>query len=58
MHMANRTSAPEKRPGFFSQIKSLFKFTREIYPWLPWAQIALLVLGMAETHVERTFDDV
>ena len=46
MHMANRTSAPEKRPGFFSQIKSLFKFTREIYPWLPWAQIALLVLGV------------
>ncbi|CAH0250355.1 hypothetical protein SRABI98_03230 [Microbacterium sp. Bi98] len=46
MHMANRTSAPEKRPGFFSQIKSLFKFTREIYPWLPWAQIALLVIGV------------
>ena len=44
--MANRTSAPEKRPGFFSQIKSLFKFTREIYPWLPWAQIALLVIGV------------
>jgi hypothetical protein len=44
--MANRTPAPEKRPGFFSQIKSLFRFTREVYPWLPWAQIALLVLGV------------
>lgn len=44
--MANRTPAPEKRPGFFSQIKSLFRFTREVYPWLPWAQIALLVFGV------------
>ncbi|MFJ4225217.1 DUF4191 family protein [Microbacterium sp. NPDC089695] len=43
--MANRSSAPEKRPGFFSQIKSLFRFTREVYPWLPWAQIALLIAG-------------
>lgn len=44
--MANRTSEPEKRPGFFSQIKSLFTFTREIYPWLPWAQIAIIVGGV------------
>ncbi|GAA5151735.1 DUF4191 domain-containing protein [Microbacterium pseudoresistens] len=44
--MAQRGSAPEKRPGFFSQIKSLFKFTREVYPWLPWLQIAILVAGV------------
>lgn len=44
--MAKSAPAPEKRPGFFSQIKSLFRFTREIYPWLPWAQIAILVGGV------------
>ncbi|WP_298036448.1 DUF4191 domain-containing protein [uncultured Microbacterium sp.] len=41
--MAKRAPEPEKRQGFFSQIKSLFRFTREQYPWLPWAQIAILV---------------
>ena len=44
--MSNRASQPEKRPGFFSQIKSLFRFTRESYSWLPWAQIAFLILGV------------
>ncbi len=44
--MAKRAPEPEKRPGFFSQIKSLFRFTREIYRWLPWAQIAILVGGI------------
>ncbi len=44
--MAKRAPEPEKRPGFFSQIRSLFRFTREIYPWLPWAQIAILVGGV------------
>lgn len=44
--MAKSASEPEKRPGFFSQIKSLFKFTRDIYPWLPWAQIAILIGGV------------
>ncbi|ALX67011.1 DUF4191 family protein [Microbacterium sp. XT11] len=44
--MAKSASGPEKRPGFFSQIKSLFTFTREVYPWLPWAQIAILVAGI------------
>ena len=27
-------------------MKSLCRFTREIYPWLPWEQIALLVFGV------------
>ncbi len=44
--MAKRAPEPEKRPGFFSQIKSLFRFTREAYPWLPWAQIAILIGGI------------
>ncbi|WP_300267210.1 DUF4191 family protein, partial [Microbacterium sp.] len=44
--MAKRAPEPEKRPGFFSQIKSLFRFTREVYPWLPWAQIAILIGGV------------
>lgn len=44
--MAKRAPEPEKRPGFFSQIKSLFRFTREAYPWLPWAQIGILVGGV------------
>lgn len=44
--MAKRAPEPEKRPGFISQIKSLFRFTREIYPWLPWAQIAILIGGI------------
>ncbi|MBS1697067.1 MAG: DUF4191 domain-containing protein [Actinobacteria bacterium] len=44
--MAKSPSATEKQPGFFSQLRSLFRFTREIYPWLPWAQIAILVAGV------------
>jgi hypothetical protein len=44
--MAKRAPEPEKRPGFFSQIKSLFRFTREVYGWLPWAQVAILVAGI------------
>ncbi|WP_309129808.1 DUF4191 family protein [Microbacterium sp.] len=44
--MAKRAHEPEKRPGFFSQIRSLFRFTREVYGWLPWAQIAILVAGV------------
>ena len=44
--MAKRDPEPEKRPGFFSQLKSLFRFTREVYSWLPWAQIAILVVGI------------
>lgn len=44
--MAKSAPEPEKRPGFFSQIKSLFRFTREAYPWLPWVQIAILIAGI------------
>src|SRR5690606_31910740 len=44
--MAKRAPAAEKRPGFFSQIRSLFRFTREVYGWLPWAQLAIVVAGV------------
>ncbi|HWI30781.1 MAG TPA: DUF4191 family protein [Microbacterium sp.] len=44
--MAARTSAPEKRPGFFKQITALFRFTREAYPWLPWLLIGILLVGV------------
>ena len=44
--MANRRPQPEKRPGFFSQIKSLYRFTREEYSWLPWLLIAILIAGV------------
>ncbi len=44
--MAKRARDPEKPPGFFSRIRSLFTFTREVYPWLPWMQIAFLLLGI------------
>jgi hypothetical protein len=44
--MAARSSAPEKRPGFFSQIRTLFRFTRKAYPWLPYLLIAILLAGI------------
>lgn len=43
--MAARSTAPEKRPGFFSQIRTLFTFTRKAYPWLPWLLIGIMVLA-------------
>ncbi|MEL5989936.1 DUF4191 family protein [Microbacterium phosphatis] len=45
--MAARTPEAEKRPGFFSQIRSLFTFTREVYPWLGWLVGGIVVLGIA-----------
>ncbi|HEX5859343.1 MAG TPA: DUF4191 domain-containing protein [Microbacterium sp.] len=44
--MAARTPAPEKRPGFFKQISSLFRFTREEYTWLPWLLIGILIVAI------------
>ncbi|KQZ84211.1 hypothetical protein ASD56_09410 [Microbacterium sp. Root166] len=45
--MAARTTAPEKRPGFFSQIRSLYTFTQQAFPWLPYALIGVVLLGIA-----------
>lgn len=44
--MATRSPAPEKRPGFFKQIRSLFVFTKEQYSWLPWVLIAVVLVGI------------
>jgi hypothetical protein len=44
--MASRTSTPEKRPGFFSQITSLYRFTQKEYRWLPWLLIGILIVGI------------
>jgi hypothetical protein len=44
--MASRTSTPEKRPGFFSQITSLYRFTQKEYRWLPWLLIGILLVGI------------
>jgi len=45
--MAARSTAPEKRPGFFSQIRTLFTFTQKAYPWLPWLLVAIMVASIA-----------
>ena len=45
--MAARSSAPEKRPGFFSQLRTLFTFTRQAYPWLPFALAGIVLAGIA-----------
>jgi len=45
--MAARSAASEKRPGFFSQIRTLFTFTRQAYPWLPWVLVAIMLVSIA-----------
>ncbi|BDV30666.1 DUF4191 domain-containing protein [Microbacterium terricola] len=45
--MAARSTAPEKRPGFFSQIRSLYTFTHEAYRWLPFLLAGILLAGIA-----------
>lgn len=44
--MSSRSTAPEKRPGFFSQLRSLFTFTKAEFGWLPWALVAVVVVGI------------
>ncbi len=43
--MAARSTAPEKRPGFFRQISTLYTFTQKEYRWLPFLLAAILVAG-------------
>jgi len=45
--MAARSSAPEKRPRFFSQLRTLYTFTQQAFPWLPWLLAGVLILGIA-----------
>ncbi|PZU38161.1 MAG: DUF4191 domain-containing protein [Microbacterium sp.] len=44
--MAARSTAPEKRPGFFSQIRSLYSFTQQEFRFLPWLLIGILVVAI------------
>lgn len=44
--MASRSRDPEKKPGFFRQIKTLYTFTQEAYTWLPWLLAAILIVGI------------
>ncbi len=43
--MAARTSTPEKRPGFFSQLRTLYTFTQKEYRWLPFALAGIVLAG-------------
>jgi hypothetical protein len=45
--MSARSTAPEKRPGFFSQLRSLYTFTQKAFPWLPFMLIGMVLLGIA-----------
>lgn len=45
--MAPRDTAPEKRPGFFSQLRTLFTFTKAEFSWLGWLLGAIVVVGVA-----------
>lgn len=45
--MAARTTAPEKRPGFFSQLRTLYTFTQKAFPWLPFLLVGILLAGIA-----------
>ena len=44
---ARSTAAPEKRPGFFSQLRTLYTFTQKAFPWLPLMLIGMVLLGIA-----------
>ncbi|GAA1951611.1 DUF4191 family protein [Microbacterium deminutum] len=44
--MAARSTAPEKRPGFFSQLRTLYSFTHKAFPWLPYMLAGVVVLGI------------
>ncbi len=44
--MAARSSAPEKRPAFFSQLRTLLRFTREAFPWVPYVLVLVVLAGI------------
>lgn len=41
-----RSTAPEKRPGFFSQIRTLYTFTQKAFPWLPFLLVGIVLAGI------------
>ncbi|WP_457098605.1 DUF4191 family protein [Microbacterium sp. P5_E9] len=44
--MSARTNAPEKRPNFFRQLRTLYTYTQKAYRWLPWLLAGILVLSI------------
>jgi len=44
--MSGRSSAPEKRPGFFTQLRTLYTFTQKSFRWLPWLLAGIFVLSI------------
>ncbi|WP_243074865.1 DUF4191 domain-containing protein [Microbacterium sp. SS28] len=44
--MSGRSTAPEKRPGFFRQLRTLYTFTQKAFRWLPWLLVAIFVLSI------------
>ncbi|GAA2014406.1 DUF4191 family protein [Microbacterium ulmi] len=44
--MAARSTAPEKRPRFFSQLRTLYTFTQQEFRWLPLLLGAILLAGV------------
>lgn len=44
--MSGRTTAPEKRPNFFRQLRTLYTFTHKAFRWLPWLLVGIFVLSV------------
>lgn len=42
-----RSTAPEKRPGFFAQLRTLYTFTQKQYRWLPFVLAGIVLAGIA-----------
>jgi hypothetical protein len=45
--MSGRTTAPEKRPNFFKQLRTLYTYTHKAFRWLPWLLVGIMVLSVA-----------
>ena len=45
--MSGRTTAPEKRPPFFRQLRTLYTYTHKAFPWLPWLLAGIFVVSIA-----------
>lgn len=44
--MSGRTTAPEKRPNFFRQLRTLYTYTQKAFTWLPWLLVGIFVLSI------------
>ncbi|MEU1970444.1 DUF4191 family protein [Microbacterium sp. NPDC019599] len=44
--MSGRTTAPEKRPNFFRQLRTLYTFTQKAFRWLPWLLAGIFILSI------------